>query len=41
MRDAAEWGNARGKILLAVADALDVDPHLLVNGKAEIRITED
>ena len=39
MRDASEWGNARGKVLLAVADALDIHPHLLVNGKAEIKIT--
>lgn len=35
----AQWSNARAAILLKVADALDVDPHLLVNGKAEIKIT--
>ena len=27
----ADWKNARGFILLAVADALEVDPHVLIN----------
>ena len=26
----AQWENARGHFLLAVADALDIDPHVLV-----------
>ena len=26
----AQWENARGHVLLAVADALDIDPHVLV-----------
>lgn len=37
----AKWKNARGYILLSVADALNVDPHLLVEGKAHINITKE
>mgnify|MGYP004457615149 CR=1 FL=1 len=34
----AEWKNARASILLSVADALEIDPHTLVQGKVEINI---
>lgn len=36
----AEWKNARGHILLAVADALEIDPHVLVDGKVKISISK-
>ena len=30
MSGKSKWKNARGQVLLAVADALDLDPHILV-----------
>jgi len=35
----AKWSNARAGVLLKIADALEVDPHILVDGKAEIKIS--
>lgn len=37
----AEWKNARASILLSVADALEIDPHALVQGKVEINISTE
>lgn len=34
----SEWKNARGHVLLAVADALNIDPHVLVEGKVKIEL---
>ena len=36
----AKWANASAELLLKVSDTLDVDPHILINGKVEIRIVE-
>lgn len=30
MSGKSKWMNARGQVLLAVADALEIDPHVLV-----------
>ena len=34
----AEWKNARSELLIAVADALDIDPRILLNGEVQINL---
>lgn len=34
----AKWENCTGKVLLAVSDALDIDPHALVEGSVKVEI---
>lgn len=34
----ANLRNARGELLIAVADALEIDPHILVNGEIQINL---